>query len=109
MEAHPTMSKCPHCNKRLAFVITVHKPDDPPAISRPPPDEQPQSLDDALADDAERLHVTMGEGVVLYAMKEYIAGADGKMIWRRIDNIMKLFGGKWISQGKESHWEVPAR
>lgn len=91
-------ANCPHCGKEIWLM-----PPDPEGTEAP----SKESLDDALAQDAEFLHVTLGEGKVFYAMKEYIPGDEGKTIWRRVDNIMKMFGGKWISQGKESHWEVP--
>lgn len=37
----------------------------------------------------------------------YIHGEKGRETWRQINEAIKECGGKWVSMGKDSHWEIP--
>jgi len=39
---------------------------------------------------------------VLVRPKEYL-----KDEWKKVNDIAKELGGEWVSQGKESHWQIP--
>ena len=47
------------------------------------------------------------EGDFFNVKMEYQRGPSGKQTWSRINQILKDFGGEWISEGKWSHWKVP--
>ena len=39
----------------------------------------------------------------------YVRGESGRQNWTDINNIVKEHGGKWISAGADSHWELPKK
>ena len=47
------------------------------------------------------------EGEYFNVKKKYERGPSGKQTWSKINQILKDFGGEWISNGKWSHWKVP--
>jgi len=101
--------KCPHCGKPIKvvkageFPVEGHTPTEPT-----PPTKQTylpiEGLDAALEEFAEDLEFAQGEGMVLYAPKRYF---KDKSTWIAINKIIKAHGGKWITAGEGSHWEVP--
>ena len=47
------------------------------------------------------------EGEYFNVKKKYERGPSGKQTWSKINQILKDFGGEWVSNGKWSHWKVP--
>ena len=97
--------KCPHCGnpvklvKSGVFPVEGHKPPDSTKQTYLPV----EGLDAALEEYAEDLEFAQGEGIVIYAPKEFF---KDKSIWIAINKIIKAHGGKWITAGEGSHWEV---
>jgi hypothetical protein len=46
-------------------------------------------------------------GEAVKVTMEYQRGAKGKETWGKVNAIVKEFGGRWLSQGRGSHWLVP--
>ena len=90
---------CPHCGKPIILQAPPKETKDPEDI-----DHMKTTIDDDLRADAELLDVAIGDGVIIYALKEW---QSDKTVWRRINEIIKSHGGKWIAMGPESHWEGP--
>ena len=87
--------------------VQAKKPD------RPRPQQQQYTIvseQELLANFTEDLqdliHVSdMGE--VYFITKPYERGDEGKRQFARISQVVKNLGGVWISDGKNSRWEVP--
>ena len=47
------------------------------------------------------------EGEYFNVKKKYERGPSGKQTWSKINQILKGYGGEWVSNGKWSHWKVP--
>ena len=92
--------QCPHCKKACTLSLRVagySKPDEHQTYL-PAGD-----IEEALREYAEKLDVTDAEGKLIFQSKGWL----DKDTWNAINKIIKAHGGKWISGGKESHWEVP--
>lgn len=90
---------CPHCQKPLI----IKKPD-APATDAEDVTRQKTTIDEELGADNELLDVAMGDGVIIYALREY---QKDRTVWRRINAIMTRFGARYIPGGdKPGHWEV---
>lgn len=42
-----------------------------------------------------------------YIKMPYVYGEKGRETWRQVNEAVKECGGKWVSMGKDSHWEIP--
>ena len=103
--------KCPHCGKPVQLVAVafpVEQGTDEPTQRYLPV----QDLEHALSAGA----TTKGEP--LLKLVDVIDNVEGKIVvqavgwldktdWNAINKILKSFGARWVSVGKESHWEVP--
>ena len=67
------------------------------------------SVDDlktALADYEDILTFEEVGNYIKVQLKQFLHGDQGKAKWEAINNQVKEFGGKWVSLGKDSHWQV---
>ena len=93
--------QCPHCKKTCTLSMRVSgysTPAEPPQPYLPSKD-----VEGALTEYAEKLFFTDAEGKYIIQAKTWLPTDE----WNAVNKIIRAHGGKWISGGKESHWEVP--
>ena len=95
------LGQCPHCKKEIGLTVTISgykRPEEPKQTYLPSRD-----VEGALTEYTEKLLFTDAEGKYIIQSKTWL----DKDTWNAVNKIIKAHGGKWISGGKESHWEVP--
>lgn len=116
------MVKCPSCGAELDWIIEsmiweeggfrlngrIEK-----ASASPEKTEQKEFADQYKIDEvrnaftkemADKLEFTVDGKAVLVHAKQYFRD---KRVWNEINSYIKEeFGGKWISDGKKSHWRI---
>jgi len=55
------------------------------------------------ADLLPKLHIGEGYEGEINIMADWL----GRENWRRVNDVVKRFGGQWISMGDASHWRIP--
>ena len=89
------------CNRYLTTfdVVPEQKPPAPKTKTTIP------QIIDSLPDDITRnLDARIEGDKIIVTVKQYFYD---KTKWNLADDVIKKFGGRWVSAGKDSRWEVP--
>jgi len=73
-----------------------------PKPVQPTPQPKPQTPP-APSDQEEDLEYINNAGVLIIKPKKYLSTER----WNEVNKKVKVDGGKWVKNDKDSHWEVP--